>query len=218
MQQLKDHYKTLGISANATTQEIKKAYRSLALQYHPDKNQDNTYSAAIFREIQEAYDTLSDPRQKIAYDNAAMLHNMGVKTKAAEKITPEWIMKESIRLQQYMRTVDTYRMSHQSLQEYIQLLLSDAHISILHEYADEKISTSITSSILASIQYLDEPYYTTIISRLLRVANGNNDLLQNIHAHAAQHQQQLGWKKTVPYVILIVTALLCVIMYLYAHK
>ena len=63
----KDYYKILGISKNATTDEIKKAYRKLALQYHPDRGGDKE-SEAKFKETSEAYQILSDPQKRKSYD------------------------------------------------------------------------------------------------------------------------------------------------------
>ena len=60
-----DHYSTLGVKKNASPEEIKKAYRRLANQHHPDKGGD----ASKFQKLQEAYSTLSDPQKKAAYDN-----------------------------------------------------------------------------------------------------------------------------------------------------
>lgn len=60
-----DHYSTLGVSKNATPDEIKKAYRKLASQHHPDKGGDTNK----FQEIQTAYDTLSDTQKRQMYDN-----------------------------------------------------------------------------------------------------------------------------------------------------
>lgn len=60
-----DHYNTLGVAKNATPDEIKKAYRKLASQHHPDKGGDK----AKFQEIQAAYDTLSTPEKRQQYDN-----------------------------------------------------------------------------------------------------------------------------------------------------
>lgn len=62
---LMNHYETLGVNKSATPDEIKKAYRKLASQHHPDKGGDT----AKFQEIQTAYDTLSDPDKRAAYDN-----------------------------------------------------------------------------------------------------------------------------------------------------
>ncbi|GAD94995.1 DnaJ domain protein [Paecilomyces variotii No. 5] len=67
--QRKDYYKILGISKDASDTEIKKAYRKLAIQYHPDKNRNSEDSDAKFKEIGEAYETLIDPQKRASYDN-----------------------------------------------------------------------------------------------------------------------------------------------------
>ncbi|KAG0336206.1 hypothetical protein BG004_008156, partial [Podila humilis] len=59
------YYDTLGVSPDATDSEIKKAYRKLAMQYHPDKNPD---AGDKFKEISHAYETLSDPEAREMYD------------------------------------------------------------------------------------------------------------------------------------------------------
>ena len=63
----KDYYQLLGIQADATAEQIKKAYRTLAKQYHPDVN-NSPDAADRFREITEAYDTLTDPDRRRRYD------------------------------------------------------------------------------------------------------------------------------------------------------
>lgn len=64
----KDYYEVLGLSRNATADEIKKAYRKLAVQYHPDKNPGNVEAEERFKEISEAYEVLSDPEKRERYD------------------------------------------------------------------------------------------------------------------------------------------------------
>lgn len=65
---MKDYYYFLGIKNSASLEEIKKAYRKLSLKYHPDKNENDEFFAERFREIQEAYDTLSDVENRRIYD------------------------------------------------------------------------------------------------------------------------------------------------------
>lgn len=64
----KDYYKVLGVTKNSTESEIKKAYRKLALKYHPDKNPDNKSAEDKFKEVAEAYDVLGNKEKRAKYD------------------------------------------------------------------------------------------------------------------------------------------------------
>ncbi len=64
----KDYYEVLGISRTATDDEIKKAYRKLAMKYHPDRNPDDKAAEEKFKDLGEAYEVLSDPDKRAAYD------------------------------------------------------------------------------------------------------------------------------------------------------
>ncbi|MEG1808159.1 MAG: DnaJ domain-containing protein, partial [Cetobacterium sp.] len=64
----KDYYASLGIQKGASEDEIKKAFRKQAIKYHPDKNQGNDEAEAKFKEVNEAYQVLSDPQKKSRYD------------------------------------------------------------------------------------------------------------------------------------------------------
>jgi molecular chaperone DnaJ len=72
-----DLYKVLGVSKGASEEEIKKAYRKLARKYHPDRNPDDAAAEEKFKEVQGAYDTLSDPGKRQQYDQGGMFAGFG---------------------------------------------------------------------------------------------------------------------------------------------
>lgn len=79
MVQKRDYYEVLGVSKNASEDEIKKAYRKIAIKYHPDRNPDNKEAEEKFKEAAEAYDVLHDPQKRQQYDQFGFegLNGMG---------------------------------------------------------------------------------------------------------------------------------------------
>ena len=71
----RDYYEVLGVSKTATPDELKKAYRKMAIKYHPDKNPGDKEAEEKFKEAAEAYDVLSNPDKRAKYDQFG--HNMG---------------------------------------------------------------------------------------------------------------------------------------------
>jgi curved DNA-binding protein len=73
--QYQDYYKTLGVERNADEDTIKKSYRKLAMQYHPDRNPGNQQAEDHFKQINEAYQVLSDPQKRARYDQLGQSYN-----------------------------------------------------------------------------------------------------------------------------------------------
>lgn len=75
--QVKDYYKILGVSRNASQEEISRAYKKLVRKYHPDLNPGNKEAEEKFKEINEAYETLSDPKKREEYDKLLNMYEKG---------------------------------------------------------------------------------------------------------------------------------------------
>jgi len=214
--QLKDHYRTLGVIPAAPAADIKKAYRSLAVKYHPDKNPDNAFAEAQFKEVQEAYAVLSNPTKRVKYDEERWLSGMGNRMRDKQAITPAWILHECEKLSKHIATIDTHRMSHRSLRDYVLMILSDAHIGILLSANDKSINDRIVSEILKATRSLDEEYLDDIVAPLGSIVSTERQQLlqQEISERKKRAQQQ----KYLPYIVIVLTAFLCLLMYLYGAK
>src|SRR3954466_7567909 len=73
----RDPYSVLGVDRKASAEEIKKAYRKLARQYHPDRNPDDPKAEERFKEIQSAYDIVGDPDKRKQYDRGGIFFGSG---------------------------------------------------------------------------------------------------------------------------------------------
>ena len=214
---IKDHYKTLGIAPNASLQDIKKAYRQLALKYHPDKNPDQ-YAETHFREIQEAYDILSDTHKRRAYDEERWLTGMGNRARDTQVITPDWIYAESRKLSQHMATVDTYRMSHSALYDYLHLLLSDAHMAVLIAEQHTDTNHKIIQELIQATKGLKYQYMDEVANKMAKLAGNDNVMLQRIYQHLMERKRADAANRSLPWLVAVVTVVLCLLMWLYSRK
>ena len=214
---MKDHYKTLGVPPSANPTEIKKAYRVLAVKYHPDKNPDNTLAEAAFKEIQEAYAILSNPEKRAIYDDERWLMGMGSKTRYTEAITPAWLLKVSKELNDSLAKMDTYRMSQRALQQYILLILSDAHLGVLLQHDDATTNAAIIQALLRASKQLEIQFLREIDQRLVTLAAKDTALQLAITTFMESRMHKARQERLQPYFIILITVLLCVLMYFYGR-
>jgi len=214
---MKDYYKTLGVKPSASIQEIKKAYRALAFRYHPDKNPDNALAEAHFKELQEAYATLSVTHKRAAYDDERWLSGFGSKTNYQEAVTPAWLLNICIELNASLATMDTHRMSQRALQAYILLILTDAYLGVLLQHNDVTINETITREILKATKNLEVKYLDEVEQRLILLAAGNVTILQEIDDLMNERMRKERYEKLFPFIVLLITLVLCACMYLYGR-
>ena len=95
--QFKDYYQVLNVSRDASAEDVKKAFRRLALQYHPDRNPENVREAGEkFKEINEAYEVLGDEQKRWQYDRLTSLSSYPRRTMPVEYMFNEDIRADSV--------------------------------------------------------------------------------------------------------------------------
>ena len=105
---VKDYYATLRIPQGADASSIKKAFRTLAMEYHPDKRGENAENDHYFREIKEAYGVLSDPQLREEYHYQRWLEkSMGHQLDTF--VQPAQILQLFIKAEQYISTTDGFK-------------------------------------------------------------------------------------------------------------
>jgi molecular chaperone DnaJ len=221
---MKDYYRILGVSTSAAMPEIKKAYRRLAFKYHPDKNPENVLAEAHFKEVQEAYATLSDADRRSRYDDERWLSGMGGKTKYkskgdafAEAVTPAWLISVCLELNTGLAKMDSHSISPGALKTYILLILSDDHIGVLQQYGDQQANNVIIAEVMKAARKLRPDYLPEIIQRLILLAGDDNNMAASIRMDYADRIKKARIEKIFPYVIILITLALCLFMYLYGR-
>jgi molecular chaperone DnaJ len=211
--ELKDYYKMLKVQPTASEAGIKKAFRQLALQFHPDKNPGNPIAEAHFKELQEAYQVLGDPALREEY-NYKRWYNRSIGKDFFEKaITPVAILEECKKLRNYLSSINRFHVDYLSLNHHIQGILSDESIVLLKHSADQQTNRNIISLLLHCSNLLPLPYVTAIAEKLTLVAEGDEIAHKIITEFLQQQQQQNRWKKAQVPLMVVLTVLLCWFIY-----
>lgn len=215
---LKDYYKILEIPPNATVEEVKKAYRRMAFKYHPDANKQDVFTESYFIEAQEAYAVLSNVETRRNYDNELWLAGMTTRAREHQVVTPDWILKESIKLYNHMATVDVYRMNHKALYEYLEQLLNERHMATLTSGEAPSVNEGIVNMILDSTKGLKYIFFRPVADKLGLLAQGNTELHERVKARLRAKEREVNREKSMPYLVVLVTLLIVLAMYFWAKK
>ena len=213
MNQVKDYYKILELPTTASLQDIRRSFRRLAHQYHPDKNDGSHMAAARFREIQEAYQTLSDPKKREAYHYQRWYVRSTGKSFTSAPLTPALILQECRLLQQYVASMNTFHLRYDAVSLHIRELLTENAIGLLKEQQDVSVNQAIIQSLLTSIQPLPRKFFMPIAELLLQLAGDDATAHATIEQAITSKKQLHIWDKYKWVLMLVITALICWLIY-----
>ncbi len=210
---LKDYYGILNIKSSATLADIKKAYRLLALQYHPDKN-NNDFNAQIrFAEIKEAYEILTNPAKKEYYLQQRWYNRSLGKRKMQTEISPFGVLQQALDMERYVAGLDIFRMDSGGLKDYILELLSSDTIEKLKHFNDTTVNLEIVKAVLRASHPLPKSLMEEVMNRLRILAATSEQALQLIEKQQARTSRKHNQQQYSLLIIIVITAFLCLLIY-----
>ncbi len=211
---LKDYYKILELPPNAGLVDIKKSFRKLAMRYHPDKHGEDEVAGAQFMEVQEAYDTLTDPEKKEIYLQQRWYEqSMGRKLSGSMPLTSVSILQDVIRLNKYISGLDVFRIDNEGLLHYQLQLLSRDAIAILKSEEQVDIIKEIVRLSIDNCKSFHLNQATRLAIKLQELIKTGSDEEKQLEAFIAKRSQDEFWQKWKIPVFIIVTMLLCYLIY-----
>lgn len=176
---MKNHYQILGVSPNCSQAEIKKAYRQLAVQHHPDKNSGNWESEEIFKEILESYLILSDEETRSEYDYIRGFKSGYVQHDDPSKPSPIKFLVHFKKIKDAAMHTNGH-MNKKALFKVVDELLSEETLTFLINQRDLSINYLIIDELIICSIFMLEEDKPAIQDKLIRLADGSVRMINRI--------------------------------------
>ncbi len=206
----KDYYQILRVLPTATTAEIKKSYRQLVMEFHPDRNA-SIRAAEQFTLIKEAYAILSDTKQRKQYD-ATRFHESAQTTRIAT--TPEEVRWMSEELVRRIKNLNPERINKDKLVIDLDAVLSVYHIQLLEKWKDQKQNELLIQDVLFCLKNVDQSDCLRLTHTLYALDGLTPKLRKQIDQFIISYQRNYYWDKYKIVVALVIAVLLCYLIYL----
>jgi molecular chaperone DnaJ len=214
---LKDYYHLLNLSPGADLHGIKRAFRKLAMQYHPDKHGDSPAYNVHFREIQEAYAVLSDPGKREAYLYQRWLEqSMGHELDKA--LSQEEILRLFLKAEQHISATDWHSTANDALLPHLLQLFSDVRLATLGRSNNSEAVNSALAAAMRCCGRLSAKGMKTFMANFstLLVTHPAHEKAWQLLVAKAAHREKLAALK-VP-VVLLITLLICLSLFLITRR
>ncbi len=212
---VKDYYAVLELAPGASPEDIKRSFRKLAIKYHPDTNQGNRHSEAWFRELQEAYEVLSDPKQKEEYLQERWLRkSQGKGFDAPIVFTPDHILRKSDQLRREVAGMDHFRMNHEALRLRIEELLQWRWLDMLGSFEDKSTNEAILNNILISCEPLAYQHIDKMKDSWQIAEDTMPEWKTSLQQYLRRRRSAYFWDQFQAPIIIIISLLLCALIFL----
>ncbi len=203
---LKDHYKTLGVSQGATPYDIKKSYRRLVLQFHPDKNPGDKSAELKFKEVQEAYEVLSHTTKRSDYD---FQYRKQFKTQTL--LTPEALYNLAKQVHISVASLDKDYINQQIVYKRLYEVLNQRNVSFLVANGNKQINFGIIDESILSMKNLSFSFAEAFSLQLVQLAEGNEEKLKEIRHWLKQKKIQNYFESYKAAAVMITVVLLFIV-------
>lgn len=210
---VKDYYSILALPASADYGDVKRAFRQLALQYHPDKTAGDQAAQLRYAEIKEAYDVLSDPARKDRYLQdrwVQKVYNQPLKNATL----PENTLLSLIKLKKYSRTVDDFRGGQEQLANSLAGILEKHALEQIKILDDPAITRQVIELSIAILRPVRFQLKGPVLDKLLVLPDPQLQFRKRIAAELHRGRQEEAFEKwRIPFLLLLVL-IICIGIYL----
>lgn len=204
-----DHYQVLQLPPSASQDDIKKAYRKLALQYHPDKTGGDLLSEAYFKQIKEAYEVLSDTKKRQDYHYKKIYrqyHRQPVTTAAA-------ILKDCIELKKLVIAIGYNRIDFDLLEFQVKEILSLHNIHLLQQNNDNNFNIKIMNEILIACRNLPVAHIRRLEKVFMEISTNNESLQFKVQQFIRTKKRWHYWDQYKVLLAILIALALCLFIY-----
>lgn len=204
-----NYYQVLNVGSNATVEEIKKAYRKLALQYHPDVSGDDLAASAKFQLVKTAYDVLSNSKARQAYHYKHFYTNY----KSPPIISANGIAMKAEELAKFAAVLDPYRLDYEGLFNQIYQLINANNLEMLLQSKDKPLIKSVILNLTNCAQLLPFDKLFTVHQTLLSLADKDVEMIDYTNKKSVLKRRLHYWDEYKFLLALAITLVLCVVFF-----
>ncbi len=210
----KDYYKILNVRSTASVGEIKNAYRKLAMKYHPDRNPDDALAAAVFTEVAEAYNILSDVDARKKYNYERTLTAAEEYEKPVETI--DTLIQRIKKINGQIKAADPFRLNKDALLYSIRQLLPTDITMISNSNAE--LTNEFLQLVCESANYLSSNQLHQLMLLLQPLDKKHPSVQQQLHQLLSKQQKAEQWERNKIVLAVLLALILCIIIFFAARS